>query len=939
MRLIVRRFVLALALSVLVSPGSAQAGAGDDQFVLAAGHYGAERWQAACDEFKKLLTTEPDHPRANQALFFYGEALAQLGRYAEARAEFGELLRRDPRHRYARQALFRSGEAAYLAGDPLAARRDLQTFRDRYPDDELNAYTLAYLGNLELQDGKGAAAQNLFFASLAQFEDGPLVDECRLGLAEAQEQLGQFDQAHGGFRALIDANSPLSDQAMFHLGTVENAQGDHLAALATLDQLATKFPESTLEDQARLGRGYALYKLGRYREAEASLQTLVEHPTLGVEAHYWLGLSQKARGEWEQAAKTLLAGAKIGQQNRLSPALGFHAGDALVQCQQYQAARDEFERVLAQWPDSSWSDDCLLGELRIATLQDKPEECVRLADEFTAKFSESPLEPQVELAKGRALVALARFAEAIEPLESCLKPKLTEQKPDLDLRTEAQSALVMCLAKLGRFAEANRILSALRAAKPRDEFIAEPCYQLAESAFAAGEVRIASDLFASLATPENSAESIRRGLSGLAWCKFKSGDYAGAESGFNRLLNQDPQSPQAGESALMRGRALEHLGQLDAALAMYHLVIDKHATSGRSAEALWRAARLHDQLQQPAQAIELYAKLVQQHPGFSELDAALYRWAWLVREEQPATADELFERLRRDHPRSPFAADAALRLAERAVANQKYEAAEKLLAELTQPNTAANLRQHAWHLQGRMAMARQQWSAVEPPLLQLIENDPDGELALSASYLMAEASYRQGHYEAAAQRLTDLATKTKGHDEPWSAGAELRRAQALAQLKEWSQALGIAHIIGNQFPNFEQQYEVDYLIGRCLAAQAEFEPAREAYAKVIRSPQGSKTQTAAMARWMTGESYFHQENYPAALAEYLAVEKEYPFPRWQAAALLQAGKCHESLGQWRSAADVYGRLLKTYPTSEFDEEATRRMTVAQQRTSDAAKLQ
>jgi cellulose synthase operon protein C len=937
MRLILRRFALALALSVLGNPGLAQAGAGDDPFVLAAGHYSAERWQAACDEFKKLLVAEPDHPRANQARFFYGEALAQLGRYAEARTQFGELLRRDPQNRYARQAQFRGGEAAFLAGDAIAARGDLQAFRDSYPDDELNAYALAYLGTLQLQDGNGAAAQQLFSISLAQFNNGPLADECRLGLAEAHELLGQHEQARDGFRALIDDDSPLSDQAVLHLGTLQNAQAEHEAALATLEQLATRFPESLLQDKGRLARGYALYKLSRYREADELLQTLIGHPTLRVEAHYWLGLSQQARGKWDEAAKTLLAGAEIDPRNPLNPALGFHAADALLHRQHYQAARDELDRVLAEWPDSAWSDDCFLGKVRIATFENQYAECLRLADEFATKFPESPLEPQTALAKGHALVALGRFVEATQALENCLEQNLSEPTSNLEFQAEAQSMLVTCLAKLGRLAEANQRLTTLRAGKQDHERIADSSFQLAESAFAAGDVRLANELFESLTTPDNSAESIRRGLSGLAWCKFKSGDWAGAEIAFDRL-RQDPQSPLAAEAALMRGRALEHLDQCDAALAMYRLVIEKHAASERAVEALWRGARLHDQIQQSAEAIELYAKLVEQHPDFAELDAALYRWAWLVREEQPEAADELFERLRRDHPQSRFAADAALRLAERAVANQQYEAAEKLFSELTQPQIAAQLRQQAWYLQGRLAITREQWAAVEPPLLQLIENDPDGELALRAAFLLAEASYRQGRYEAAAQRLADLATKTKGRIEPWAAAAELRRAQALAQARDWSQALEIARAVGNQFPNFQQQLEVDYVIGRCLAAQGEFDLAREAYGKVISSARGSKTQTAAMARWMVGESYFHQENYSAAIAEYLAVEKEYPFPRWQAAALLQAGKCHELLGQWRSAADVYDRLLKTCPTSELGEEETRRLTVAQQRAAEAANL-
>ena len=105
-------------------------------------------------------------------------------------------------------------------------------------------------------------------------------------------------------------------------------------------------------------------------------------------------------------------------------------------------------------------------------------------------------------------------------------------------------------------------------------------------------------------------------------------------------------------------------------------------------------------------------------------------------------------------------------------------------------------------------------------------------------------------------------------------------------------------------PNFEQQYEVDYLLGRCLANQADFEAARQAYNKVIRSAAGAKTETAAMAQWMIGETYFHQKNYEAALREYLRLEILYAYPEWQAAALLQAGKCHERLGEAKEAAEA-----------------------------------
>jgi TolA-binding protein len=102
---------------------------------------------------------------------------------------------------------------------------------------------------------------------------------------------------------------------------------------------------------------------------------------------------------------------------------------------------------------------------------------------------------------------------------------------------------------------------------------------------------------------------------------------------------------------------------------------------------------------------------------------------------------------------------------------------------------------------------------------------------------------------------------------------------------------------------------------------------------VIRSEQGGKTETAAMAQWMIGESYFHQENYEAALREYLRVEILFDYPRWAAASLVQAAKCHEHLGEWKDAAELYTRLLNTYPDCELAEEARERLEAAQARTA------
>jgi TolA-binding protein len=632
-----RRFTLALVFiaGALIAPGRLRGSSADDEFSAAAAHYTAGRWEPACSAFASMLSAHPDHPRAAQARFYYGEALAQAGRHAEARQQFAKLLASAPDSRYAPAAQFRSAEAAYLSGDVIAARRELAAFVDRFGDDELCAYALMHLGNLELTNANPQAARQWFSKSLERFKGGPVADECRLGLAEAAYALGDVQEAAGSFAALT-------------------------------------------------------------------------------------------------------AGGK-------------------------------------------------------------------------------------------------------------------------------------------------------------------------------------------------SKELVARGHSGLGWCRYKDADWAGAAEAFGRLLDECPQSALAVEATLMRASSLEHLDKFEEALVLYEDACKLDPKNGHQAEGLWGAARMQDQLKRPAQAVELYARLVREHADFAELDTALYRWAWLARElGHNDEASEQWRRLRTQCPKSPLVADATLRLAEAALAEGKHEEADTLLADITDAAAPESVRQHAMFLRGRSAMAGGRWEAAEAELAALIKQFPEGDLALSAVYWSAEAAYRQGHYEDAARQLGELATKTPGHDQPWSATAELRRAQALAQLKQWDEALDVARSISSRWPQFGEQYEADYLIGRALVAKAEFDPAREAYLRVIASPQGAASETAAMARFMVGESYFHQENYEAALAQYERAQSDHKFPRWQSAALVQSGKCHEALGQWDAAVAAYEKLIGVDPDGPLAGDARRRAAAARE---------
>jgi TolA-binding protein len=258
-----------------------------------------------------------------------------------------------------------------------------------------------------------------------------------------------------------------------------------------------------------------------------------------------------------------------------------------------------------------------------------------------------------------------------------------------------------------------------------------------------------------------------------------------------------------------------------------------------------------------------------------------------------------------------------------------------MIGELLAAHPQGDVLAHALFLEGRVAAAQEKWDAVPAPLEWLLKEFPQGDLRPAAEYYVAEALYQRGRYEDAARRFGELAPRLAGQKDPWVPMVPLRQAQSLAHLQRWAEGQRIAEGIAAAHPDFEAQYEVDYVLGRCLAGQALFQEARAAYQRVFRSTAGAKTETAAMAQWMIGETYFHQKDYSGALKEYLRVEILYAYPKWQAAALLQAGKCCEQLGHWSLAAKHFERVVNEFGNTEFKAEAEKRLRTAQRKRSQS----
>lgn len=943
----------------------------DEQYAVAADHYGRGRWELAAEEFRSFLAQHAEHPRTNAVRFFLGESLVQAGKLDDAQEQFRAFLAAAPEHRYARQAIFRLGEAAYLAHENDEAQRQLQKFADLHPGDPMNAYALAYLAEIAQLQGRTDAAHEMYQSALERFPNGPLVLDCRLGLARIAAQRGETGQARTIYESLAgQAEGRLASDAMLNLALLDRAASKHEEAIVRLERLDAQYPGSPLLVESKYWRAKSLREVGRIEESERVLRSLEP----------------------------------VDEQHRLAAAVRFELAQALRALGQPEESLSICNQIAERWPTSPWGDDARQVALELSFELEDFATVERLAEEFDEQHEGSSLSPHVRQMWGRALLKRGAYPEAIKVLKR-LRDEIAETAEVNPLRggrgteLERTSAYYLGLAYLGheRFAEADAALqtadpgenepelrqgvlaargSALLSLKrfPEAADTLRECLSqapnnwdgrrqlmqaLAESgdlAGAASELAILSEdteqreqywlaarYLAGLAIRENQSvlaeelllelssedapAAVRKdALTNLGKMQVESDQADRAADTLEALRSVAADDNEAATAALQHGRALHKLGRHAEAIEAYLAASEQSPTTEVGAEAMLAAAQAHSNLQQFEAAKTLLERILAEHVDFSKRDGVLYLLAWSWQDlGQPAQAGHIFRQLVEEHRNSSYRADALFRLAQAAHEQGRLSEATELVTTLLGIDSEAEIRSHALYLSGQLAVRENRWQDVQQPLDELLREFPESPLGLSALYWRAEASFQGEAWEDAKSQFESLRADPDVANFEWAAIIPLRIAQIHAQQKKWTEAFDVAKQIEDEFPDFEQQHEVDYLLGRVYAAQARFSVARQAYQRVIDSPAAGRSETAAKAQWMIGESYFHQKDFGNAIKAYHRVESLYEYPRWQAAALLQAAKCHEVQKNWAEASRLYAQLVEDYPESQFAREAADRM--------------
>jgi hypothetical protein len=322
-------------------------------------YYEKGDYKNAADEFQYMVQVYPESKFIREASVSLAKSLKKLGYHDQAHQIVDFIEKRWPRF-YIEYPPFLAlaGDAAYALKDYDRAKEMYWTYYNIDPDGDEADVMLARLGDTYVKTSKFPAAKELYEKAVAKFPDatGGLVSKMRLaeeGVYDEpslDEMFSVFDRPYNlrpyeTYKHIVEdyPGNELAPLAQLKLAMWQLFHNKYMDALASVDDLKSKFPESDLNERGSKVGMAAFEKMSGQLAGEESFQQIVDlynkhdyvrdnWEKLSPETQLAVGLGFWKSGKSDQALRTvtpLLKGDQVPKysENALSLALGIYVDD------------------------------------------------------------------------------------------------------------------------------------------------------------------------------------------------------------------------------------------------------------------------------------------------------------------------------------------------------------------------------------------------------------------------------------------------------------------------------------------------------------------------------------------------------------------------------------------------------------------------------------
>ncbi len=339
---------------------------------------------------------------------------------------------------------------------------------------------------------------------------------------------------------------------LFYLGSQRKKAGDEVGASRYYQRIVDHYPQDQYYPKALTLMAWGFYQAGKYDEAMAGFQKLVNDVPPGPDratAQFTLADCHVRNQRWPQAAQELRTLVKWLSNE----AQAYASNEADAAKNQKLLEQGMFQLA-----------NCL-GRI------DQPAEQalafkaagMKTYDEFIAKFPKSELAPKAMMGKGQILLAQRKFDEATATFDA-----LSAQYPQSEEGKNALYSLARSAMEIGQYDQAKAAFEKMMTNTDRykpDEFtrigqlmIDAKLYDQAVAAF--NRVKDNPAIQAAKELPENRS-LLERALIGLGRANVARKDFAAATEALDRLMTDYPKSGLFFDAKFLQGEAYAEQGQ------------------------------------------------------------------------------------------------------------------------------------------------------------------------------------------------------------------------------------------------------------------------------------------------------------------------------------------------------------------------------------------
>jgi TolA-binding protein len=947
-----------------------------------------QAFAAAAAAFAEFLRAAPNHAHAAEAAALAAESLWQAGRRDDAIAAWQTFVRDRVKAPQMPDVLYALGVGLAEQKRHADAEAVLRRFASEYPTHRLADDVALWRADMALALDRPADAEKVVTAVASG--KGPRATDALERLADARWAQKNFAAAGEAYAKLASGPAgPRKTRATIMAGrgfaeagrvddartwlsaavTAGGATGSDAAHRLCLLELDAKRPQAALDVATK-----AIAAAGKTKDADPAAVAGLELDR--ADALYALP---------DRKGDALTAFVSVADRYPKTPAAGPATSMAallLLQAGQSAEALERADAFLTRHaatatPATVHDVRAIRAEALLAL--GRHADAAKAYRELVATVPQSDKAPAWRLREATAVAASGAWQQAHD-LFAAVTPALSGAR-----QAEAMFLDATALVELNDPKTATTLLARLDKAHPQFARRDEALLLAVRAQEEAGDARGA------LATAERLVKDFPNGTGAdLAWYRLgqlrqKAGEHAKAIEAFERSLETQPEGSRAPWALLASGWSHEAEGRLTDAIAAWSQLIKNYPDSTAAASALVARAdarqrsgdfaggladteqilsdrgSIAKQLDAEAvaearfvqglclmgqekfgQAAATFRKVLADTPDFANADRALFEMGLaLAAAGKPESAATAFAELVKRYPKSSYAADGWLEIAERRFAAEDWPgAAEAYRAAITAAGQAPELAQlvdQARHKLGWTHVMQKDHAAAAEAFSAQLTAAPKGPLAPDAFAMRGDALLSLGKPDDASQAFA-MAIATPEHlsSDAVRALAFIRAAEAAATRDAWQESLQIADAFATAVPDSPRGPEARY-----AAAWAKQNLGRldEALAEYRRIAEGPRTELAARARLMEGEVLFEKGEHKEAIkaffkAAYSFGEQNAPvaFHPWQAQATYEAARCFEVLGQPEQARKLYAELVERYPTSEHVPAARKRLTALGNRT-------